>query len=166
MESNWKVLAKQAAQQMQQQPLPQQGGGGGGDQQQVDTATLERNFMDQSYQTLQNLAMPFIQAGKQLGFEVVYKNPDCSKMVGIFIFRVAGKELFYAPSLFISGQVKGDLLYRVTTKTFVPLTPDWCDYFLQHSPSSEGEGVDPSVKMQANNYADLISIIQPTTGQW
>ena len=165
--NEWKQLAKKAAQQMPQDPSQQAPPGQAGQQQgqsdpsQIDTATLERNFMDQSYQNLQNLAMPFIQAGKQLGFEVVYKNPDCSKMVGVFIFRVSGKELFYAPALFISGQSKGDLLYRVTTKTFVPLNPDWCDYFLQHAPANEGEGVDPSVKMHANNYADLVSIIQP-----
>ena len=123
---------------------------------------VEKAFLDQAYVQLANRCGPIMKSPYKVGFEIVYKNDDSTRMVGIFVFRLRKDDLVYAPVFFIAGQIKGtDLLYRHGPKTFVPLTPDWTDYLLHRAPSPEGEGVPPSVRQQANNHQDLVSIIEP-----
>ena len=87
---------------------------------------VEKAFLDQAYVFIQNKATPLMRDPYRLGFEIVFKNDDNTRMVGIFVFRV-DDDLLYAPVFFINGEIKGtDLLYRHATKKFVPLTNDWC----------------------------------------
>jgi hypothetical protein len=176
-QSEWKQAAKlalkksagmqpppqQAGQQGQGDPGQQGGGGNPMDQQTSSTDEMEKAFFDQAYQAIQNNLMPLVQAGLQIGFEIVFKTPQGDRMCGIFIFRTGTpKSLLYAPVFFLKGSIKDvSLLYRTDTRTFCPANPDWANYFITNSSHKEGEPVDPQVRMLANNHADLISLIQP-----
>tara|TARA_B100002019_G_scaffold293479_1_gene321367 strand:- start:259 stop:2541 length:2283 start_codon:yes stop_codon:yes gene_type:complete len=99
---------------------------------------VEKAFLDQAYVFIQNKATPLMRDPYRLGFEIVFKNDDNSRMVGIFVFRV-DSDLLYAPVFFLNGQINGtDLLYRHNTKKFVPLNNDWCQYLISLSNYSEG----------------------------
>ncbi len=125
---------------------------------------VEKAFLDQAYQQIQNKANPIMKAPYRLGFEIVHKNDANTRMVGIFVFRI-NKDLYYAPVFFINGNIKGtDLFYRHSTKTFVPLTNEWVDYLLNMNPSDEGYSVEPRVRMEANpSNMDFNRIINPPT---
>lgn len=125
---------------------------------------VEKAFLDQAYQQIQNKANPIMKAPYRLGFEIVHKNDANTRMVGIFVFRI-NKDLYYAPVFFINGNIKGtDLFYRHSTKTFVPLTNEWVDYLLNMNPSDEGYSVEPRMRMEATpSNMDLNRIINPPT---
>lgn len=106
-----------------------------------DQMDVEKAFLDQAYTFLQNKAGPIMKAPYRVGFEIVHKNDDNTRMAGIFVFRV-GKELFYAPAFFINGSIKGtDLFYRCEQKRFVPLTAGWVSQLMNNVPKEEGAGL-------------------------
>lgn len=106
-----------------------------------DQMDVEKAFLDQAYTFLQNKAGPIMKAPHRIGFEIVHKNDDNTRMAGIFVFRV-GKELFYAPVFFINGSIKGtDLFYRCEQKRFVPLVAGWVTYLMNSCLQDEGKGV-------------------------
>ncbi len=110
---------------------------------------VEKAFLDQAYVFIQNKATPLMRDPYRLGFEIVFKNDDNSRMVGIFVFRV-DSDLLYAPVFFSNGQINGtDLLYRHNNKKFVPLNNDWCQYLISLSNYSEGTRSPKDVR--ANN---------------
>lgn len=99
---------------------------------------IERAFMDQAYGFIQNKAGKLLSDPHRLGFEIVYKNDNSTRMVGIFAFR-SDDRLLYAPCFFINGEIKGtDLLYQHDRKLFVPLTERWVDYLLKTQNPSRG----------------------------
>ena len=70
-------------------------------QAQGNNQDIEKSFFDSAYQMVQNKVSPFFSKGNfKVGFEIVHKNDDLTKLVGIFIFRV-NKELFYMPCFFM-----------------------------------------------------------------
>ena len=105
---------------------------------------VEKTFMDLAYQELQNKALPLMQPQYRLGFEIVDKNEDNTRLVGIFAFKVADS-LYYAPVFFLNGQVKGtDLLYCHGTKSFVPMQEKWLQYIINTQKGDQGKGTDVS----------------------
>jgi hypothetical protein len=79
--------------------------------------------------------MPYL-----LGFEVVDREEDGSRAIGIFGFKVSG-EYYYVPAFFVNQQVKGmDLLFAKKTNTFVPLRETWINHLLDKSTMQLGEG--------------------------
>jgi hypothetical protein len=105
---------------------------------------VEKAFFDQSSQFIANKAAPIMRDPYRLGFEIVQKNDDNTRMVGIFAFRIA-KGLFYAPAFFLNGEIKGtDLFYNHSEKTFKPLTEDWVKYYLEKDKQEQGMGQDRS----------------------
>lgn len=122
---------------------------------------VEKAFMDQAYPFVANKARPIMQAPYRLGFEVVYKNDDNTRMVGIFAFRI-GSNLLYVPVFFLNGEIKGtDLLYRHTTKTFVPLTTEWVTFLLETTANDIGNGVDRRFTNRLPTDLDLRRLAQP-----
>jgi len=110
---------------------------------------VEKAFLDQAYVFIQNKATPLMRDPYRLGFEIVFKNDDNSRMVGIFVFRIES-DLLYAPVFFSNGQINGtDLLYRHNNKKFVPLNNDWCQYLI--SLSNYSEGTKSPKDLRANN---------------
>src|SRR5947208_3018606 len=110
--------------------------------QNADDAEIEKAFLESAFGAISNKARPLMQAPYRLGFEIVFKNDDNTRMVGIFAFRI-GKDLLYAPVFFLSGEIKGtDLLYCHETKKFVPLTTEWVNYLLESNNADAGYGVE------------------------
>jgi hypothetical protein len=125
---------------------------------------IEKAFMDQAFAGLQNKARPIMQAPYRLGFEIVYKNDNNTRMVGIFAFRIQ-KQLYYAPVFFLNGEIKGtDLLYRHETKTFVPLTEEWVRYLLESSDADAGSGVERRFTTSIQQHFNINKLKAPTLG--
>ena len=90
----------------------------------------ERVFLGQAYDQLEAKAGKLAEDPYRLGFEIVKRNDDNTKIFGMFAFRV-GKEIFYAPVFFTHGDIKGtDLLYQASTGKIIPLTKDWAQYLI------------------------------------
>lgn len=102
----------------------------------------EKAFLDMAYRELQDKAAPLMKPQHRLGFEIVDKNEDSTRLVGIFAFRV-NKNLYYAPVFFLNGQIKGtDLLYSHGTKSFIPMQEKWLDYIVNSQQSDQGDPVN------------------------
>lgn len=122
---------------------------------------VEKAFLDQAYTFLQNKAGPIMKTPHRVGFEIVHKNDDNTRMVGIFVFRV-GEELFYAPTFFINGSIKGtDLFYRCEQKRFVPLSSGWVSHLMNAVIRTEGQGLPVRHRQQNVNQANLRQLAFP-----
>ena len=122
---------------------------------------IEQAFMDQAYAAVQSKAAPIMRAPYRLGFEIVHRNDDNTRLVGIFVFRV-NQDLYYAPVFFINGSIKGtDLFYRHSAKAFVPCTERWLEYLISLSETSEGHGVPISERTNTRRQLNLQSIVEP-----
>lgn len=128
----------------------------------MEDNAIERAFMDQSYVFIQNKAGKLMQDPYRLGFELVAKNDDSSRMIGIYGFRVNG-ELLYAPVFFLSGEIKGtDLLYRTKTKKFVPLNEEWVNFIVEKSDLKEGQAIDRHITRKSPANLQLQRLAYPT----
>lgn len=98
-------------------------------------------------QAFSNLAHAYIKdkAPKlldyEVGFQLIEKNQENTKAVGVFGFKV-GSQWLYAPVFFLNGDLKGhELLYIKSQDAFVPMKEAWINYLLGRKPSILGEGV-------------------------
>jgi hypothetical protein len=99
---------------------------------------FERSFADLAYAVLKDKAPKLLDY--LIGFQVVDKDEDETKAVGIFGFKV-GKQWFYAPMFFMNGELKGsELLYIKDQDSFVPLQENWVNYLINRKPMVLGEG--------------------------
>lgn len=123
---------------------------------------VERTFADLAYTVVQNKAAPLMRPGFRVGFEIVFTNDQNTRMVGIFVFKV-GPSLFYVPTFFINGAVKGaEMIYRVKEQRIVPLTPEWADFLVNLHPRAEGVDVPTSDRANYGSQMDLRSLAAPT----
>lgn len=75
-----------------------------------------------------------------VGFQLVDRNEDNTKAVGIFGFKV-GEQWLYAPIFFLNGDLKGhELLYIKNQDAFVPMKENWVNYLISRKPHVLGEG--------------------------
>jgi hypothetical protein len=93
-----------------------------------DEVQLEQDFARLAYTFLKDRAaglIPYL-----LGFEVVEREEDGSKAVGMFGFKI-GKDYYYVPAFFVNNQIKGmDLLFAKNTNMFVPLREPWINHII------------------------------------
>ena len=93
-----------------------------------DEVQLEQDFARLAYTFLKDRAaglIPYL-----LGFEVVEREEDGSKAVGMFGFKI-GKDYYYVPAFFVNNQIKGmDLLFSKSTNMFVPLREPWINHII------------------------------------
>ena len=77
------------------------------------------------------------------GFQVIDKNDESTRGVGVAAFEVAD-QLLYAP-MFFDGRLKGgELLYLKNQDMFVPLQENWVNYIINRKPQQLGEVWNPS----------------------
>jgi hypothetical protein len=77
----------------------------------------------------------------EVGFQLIEKNQENTKAVGVFGFKV-GDQWLYAPVFFLNGDLKGhELLYLKHQDIFVPLKDNWLNYLLGRKPSILGKTV-------------------------
>jgi len=76
-----------------------------------------------------------------VGFQLVDRNDDNTKAVGIFGFNVS-KTWVYAPVFFLNGDLKGhELLYLKEQDMFVPMKENWVNYVISKKPHVPGNSV-------------------------
>ena len=124
----------------------------------VNDADIEKAFADQASGFVENKLGPLMKAPHNIGFEVVRKSDDNTRIIGIFAFKVEDSLLF-APVFFLNGDIKGPLLYRCDTKTFVPANKDWATYLIGSIQDSEGRGNSTSLR---GNYPPYVMMDKMT----
>ena len=122
---------------------------------------VEKAFLDQAYLHVQNKATPLMKSPFRVGFEIVHKNDENTRMVGIFVFRINQHYLF-VPVFFVNGSIKGtDLLYREDVKRFVPLNNEWCTYLIQLNVMDEGKGISQRERQFTRDQMNLTDLVEP-----
>ncbi len=99
---------------------------------------FEQSFFQLAYERLQeklhNL-LPFL-----VGFEIVNKNDEGTKALGVFGFKSNNGQMMFVPAFFINGTVKGiDLLYSKNNEQFYPLNEDFAELFLKDEVTGIGD---------------------------
>lgn len=119
-----------------------------------DDKAITEAFAQQAYTAIGNRDRDIMRDPYMLGFEIVSKNEENTRLVGCFAFRVSG-EILLAPVFYLNGQIKGqDLLYRKGVNRFVPNTDKWVSYLLSRGEDSEGRAVDRKA-LDARIHLDL-----------
>jgi hypothetical protein len=87
-----------------------------------------------------------------LGFEIVEKNEDNSRLLGVFAFRV-NREILFVVVIYVNGQCKGfDLLYRKGKNRFTLNNEKRIKYLLSQDEDREGR---PVGRNQGSNRARM-----------
>lgn len=115
-----------------------------------DDLDMEKAFSDMASGFITNKLGDLMRDEHRVGFEIVKKNEDNTRMLGIFAFKVDQKLLF-AVVFFLNGEIKGPLLYRCDTQNFVPATKDWANYLIDNIEQSAGEGIAKSKSRMGND---------------
>lgn len=99
-----------------------------------------------------------------VGFQLVDRNEDNTKAVGIFGFKV-GEQWLYAPVFFLNGDLKGhELLYIKKQDAFVPMKENWVNYLISRKPHVLGEGSDQNTHQLGGLLPNLTRLSKPPTG--
>ena len=108
-------------------------GGDGQDQ------AFEQSFSNLAHAYLRDLAPSLLD--HELGFQLLDRNEDNTKAIGVFGFKV-GSQLLFAPVFFLQGDLKGhELLYLKDQDLFVPMSEGWLNYILNRKPNILGDQV-------------------------
>lgn len=106
----------------------------------VQEEQLEQDFSKLAFMFVSDRAAQLMRY--LLGFEVVEHEPDGSKAVGVFGFKV-GNDYYYVPAFFITNQVKGvDMIFSKKTNMFFPLTEGWIDNIIERDAIELGDNAD------------------------
>lgn len=109
-------------------------GGAGND------VSFEQAFSNLAHSYLKDKAPTLLD--HELGFQLLDKNQDNTKAIGVFGFKV-GTNLIYAPVVFLNGSLKGhELLYLKNQDMFVPMKENWLNYIMNRKPNMVGKSVD------------------------
>ncbi len=130
---------------------------------------FEQAFSNLAHSYLRDKA-PSLQQ-YEVGFQLLDRNEDGNKAVGIFGFKV-GTQWLYAPVFFLAGDLKGhELLYIKDQDQFVPLKENWLNQILQRKPNILGHGVDrnlsslgitpPNLQLMQQSPTKVGSAIRP-----
>ena len=118
-------------------------------------------------QAFSNLAHAFIKdkapslLDHEVGFQLMDRNEDNTKAIGIFGFKV-GTQWLYAPVFSLNGDMKGtELLYIKDQDQFVPLKENWLNYILQRKPNVMGEEVNRNLSQLGVLSPDLQAFSRP-----
>ncbi len=131
-------------------------------------AELGGNGDDQQFeQAMSSIAHTYIRSQApalldyEVGFQILDKNQESTKVVGITGFKV-GREWLYAPTFFLSGKVKGhELLYIKSLDQFVPLKEDWVNSIMKQRPSLLGQGMERDDRYFKPSSPDFRTMFRP-----
>ena len=135
---------------------------GNPDEMQAPESANQRQFEDDfgslAYQFVNDRAPALVKY--MLGFEVVDRNEDGSKAVGIFGYKV-DDDFYYIPAFFLNNQVRGvDLILNKKTNQFVPLTEKWIDFIVNKHSIRIGSPASSEVRDTMRN-PDLTFVQRP-----
>lgn len=96
-----------------------------------------------------------------VGFQLVERNEDKTKAVGLFGFKV-GDEWIYAPTFFLNGSMKGhELQYIKKQDTFVPLKENWVNFIISRKPHQLGDASPRTAHQLGGRMPNLRRIAFP-----
>ena len=125
---------------------------------------IEKAFSDQASGFVENKVGDLMKDEYRIGFEVVKKNEDNTRMVGVFAFKI-DTDLVFAPVFFLNGEIKGPLLYRTSNRMFVPATKEWAAYLIEATERKDGK---PRTRTAIGESAPLVQMkrltFNPSTG--
>jgi hypothetical protein len=132
------------------------------DRSQLKLAELGGDGQDQPFeQAFSNLAHAYLRdkapslLDHELGFQLLDRNTDNTKAVGVFGFKV-GSQMLFAPVFFLQGDLKGhELLYIKEQDIFVPMKENWLNYILNRKPNILGNSVTRSTAELGVRQPDL-----------
>lgn len=132
-------------------------GGSGGE------TEFEQAFSSLAYAYLRDKAPRLLDY--MVGFQLVERNDDNTKAMGVFGFNV-DKQWLYAPVFFLNGDLKGhELLYVKGNDSFVPMKENWVNYIMSRKPHVLGEGEARNLSDLGGIYPDIRSLsIPPSVG--
>lgn len=120
---------------------------------------FEQSFSNLAHAYLKDKAPGLLDY--EVGFELMEKNEDNTKAVGIFGFKV-GSQWLYAPVFFINGDLKGhELLFLKDQDQFVPLKENWLNYILRRRPANLGKKTDQNMARLGFLSPDLQAFSRP-----
>lgn len=124
--------------------------GGGSD------TSFEQAFSNLAHAYLKDKAPTLLDY--EVGFQLLDRNDENTKAVGIFGFKV-GSQWLYAPVFFLSGDLKGhELLYIKNQDMFVPLKENWLNYLLNRRPTVLGTDVSRNMNELGVTHPDLYQL--------
>ena len=128
---------------------------------------FEQGFFQLAYDKLQSKLFNLLPY--MVGFEVVNKNQDGTKSVGVFGFKSDNGQIIYVPAFFINGKVKElDVMYSRNNNQFYPLNEDFAELFLKDDITGLG-GVSEQKKQEIEKQtpsADMRDLVfPPRTGR-
>jgi delta-aminolevulinic acid dehydratase/porphobilinogen synthase len=83
-----------------------------------DDQAIAGAFAQQAYTAVGNRDRKIMCDPYLFGFEIVDKNEENNRLVGVFAFRVSG-EILMVPVFYLNGKIKGqDQLYRKPVNRF------------------------------------------------
>lgn len=127
-----------------------------------DGQQMEQDFARLAYMFLQDRAAPLMRY--LLGFEVVNREEDGSRAVGIFGFKI-GKEYYYVPAFFMNNQIKGvDSIFSKRTNMFMPLQEDWINFIINRQTIELGSGADGDKIQKDFENPNFDFLSQPPVG--
>jgi len=97
-----------------------------------------------------------------VGFRILDKNEDNTKVVGVYGFKV-GSAWAYIPIFFDKGKINGfELLYIQTKDQFVPLKEGWVDWLIKEGGDSVfGSCNSKDFRQLGIRYPDMRQLTQP-----
>ena len=123
---------------------------------------FEQAFFQLAYDKIQeklfNL-LPFL-----VGFEIVNKNDDGTKALGVFGFKSNNGQVLFVPAFFVNGTVKGiELLYSKNNEQFYPLSEDYAEMFLKDEVTGLGDATKENRNQINGKMAptDLQNLVRP-----
>jgi hypothetical protein len=118
-------------------------------------APFEQAFSNLAHSYIRDKAPKLLDY--EIGFQLIEKNQDNTKAVGVFGFKL-GHQMLYAPVFFLNGDLKGhELLYVKQQDAFIPLKENWINYLMGRKPSALGEGL--------NRNLSLVGVMPPNLYQ-
>lgn len=119
-------------------------------------AGFEQAFSSLAYAYLKDRAPRLLDY--MVGFQLVERNEDNTKAVGVFGFHV-GDQWLYAPVFFLNGELKGhELLYIKNQDSFAPLKENWVNYLMSRKPHVLGEATEKDTFRLGGLMPDLMRL--------
>lgn len=127
-----------------------------------DQQQLEQDFSGLAYAFLKDRAtalLPYL-----LGFEVVDREEDGSRAIGLFGFKV-GESFYYVPAFFLGNQIKGmDLLYAKEENQFVPLRENWINHIVDKQTIQLGTPAEENLDSKDFTSPNFQFLAEPPRG--
>lgn len=96
-----------------------------------------------------------------IGFQLVDRNEDNTKAMGVFGFKV-GEQWLYAPTFFLNGDLKGhELLYIKQQDAFIPMKENWVNYLISRKPHVLGERSHKDTHQLGGMPSDISRLSHP-----